>query len=101
MRPDFWRCVPRIAIKLLLYVLEAQGFVGAGCVSYNATGGGRRQGICAAMPSSPRATVLVPGLGLITGLCETAQAGFMIECAPGADVVGGRLDGIVEYRIAG
>src|SRR5690348_17437186 len=28
------------------------------------------------------ATVLVPGLGLITGLCETAQAGFMIECAP-------------------
>ena len=47
------------------------------------------------------ATVLVPGLGLITGLCETAQAGFMIECAPGADVVGCRLDGLVEYRIAG
>jgi len=47
------------------------------------------------------ATVLIPGLGLITGLCETAQAGFMIECAAGADVVGCRLDGLVEYRIAG
>src|SRR5689334_6638355 len=47
------------------------------------------------------ATVLVPRLGLITGLGETAQAGFMIECAAGADVVGGRLDGIVEDRIAG
>jgi hypothetical protein len=28
----------------LPYVLEAQGFVGAGCVSYNATGGGRPPG---------------------------------------------------------
>src|SRR5438445_12240077 len=32
------------------------------------------------------ATVLIPGLSLIRGLRETAQAGFMIECAPGADL---------------
>jgi hypothetical protein len=32
------------------------------------------------------ATFLVSGLSLITGLCETAQAGFVIECAAGADV---------------
>ena len=47
------------------------------------------------------ATLLVPGLGLITGLCETAQAGFIIECAAGADVIGGLFDGVSEECIAG
>src|SRR5580693_3182508 len=45
------------------------------------------------------ATFLVPGLSLITGLRETTQTGFMIECAAGADVVGSRLDGVGEYCI--
>jgi hypothetical protein len=36
----------------------------------------------------------VPGLSLITGLSEPALARFVIECAAGADIVGGLLDGV-------
>src|SRR4029077_5823575 len=45
--------------------------------------------------------LLIPGLGLIAGLGEAAQGGFLFERTAGADVVGDFVDQAVEDDVAG
>src|SRR6266699_2309972 len=45
--------------------------------------------------------LLIPRLGLVAGLGEAAQGGFLFECTAGADVVGDVVDQAVEDDVAG
>ncbi len=45
--------------------------------------------------------LLVPGFCPVVCLGEASQAGFLVECAAGANVVGGFIDTPVEHGVAG
>src|SRR6266404_5550920 len=57
--------------------------------------------LCRRFDAGAGAALALPRLGLVAGLGEAAQGGLLVEGTAGADVVGGRLDGTSQYRIAG
>ena len=94
MQFDQVLCLTACAVQRLVDVFGRSGrYAGDDEADVEALRGG--------LDPSTGTAVSFPCFGSITGFGEAAQAGFLVERSPGANIVGGLIDSAVECDVAG